>query len=162
MGEGHCLAQIQAFAGRGAPDERSQGPTVPVVALQVGVPEGHHLREEGVEPHELVEGVFEVQALLLWKCPEPLHRRLQESVNLGVGARHPRAQERRHRGGHLRLAQDVVLVQPEPRVVEDIGVGRRRHGSAVVGLEGRDDVVGLVAEVEDEGVRFQGVDAIEA
>ena len=52
--------------------------------------------------------------------------------------------------------QHVVLVESAPGVEEEVGIGRRGHRPAVVGLERLGDVFGVIAEVEDEGVRPSG------
>ena len=68
-------------------------------------------------------------------------------------SRRRRAAAGRRPGLDLVGAQHVELVEGVAGVVEQVRVGRRRDGLAVVRLERVLDVLGVVAEVEHERVR---------
>ncbi len=57
--------------------------------------------------------------------------------------------------------QHAVLVEGVAGVVEQVRVGGRGDGGAVVGLEGGADLLGVVAEVEDERAVLVRVDPVE-
>jgi len=128
---------------------------------QLGVEERDDLGQERVGADELIQGVLEREEVFLRQRLEPLHGGVQRcvdgSVALGVGD----GDQDGHRGVDLISAKHVEVVQAPARVPESVGVRGDGHRHAVPRLEGRGDVLGLVAEVEHERIGLQRVDAVQ-
>jgi hypothetical protein len=134
--------------------------TVQVVPVQLGVGERHHLRQEPVGAHEALQGVDETLLLVLLQVGEPVdrwgQRRMHTSVVDAVAD-----QQQGHDGVDLVGPEHAVLVEGVAGVVEQVGIGGRGDDGAVVGLERGPDLLGVVAEVEDERAVLVRVDPVE-
>ena len=86
MGQLHFGAQVDALARRAASDQGGQRPAVPVVALEVGVAERNHQRQEAVDAHEPPQRVPERLLVVLAEPAEPVDRRPEGGVDLAVVA----------------------------------------------------------------------------
>ena len=133
---------------------------VQVVPVQLGVGERHHLRQEPVGAHEPLQGVDEPLLLVLVEVGEPVDRRGQRGVDPTV-VDAVADQQQGDDGLDLVGPQHAVLVEGVAGVVEQVRVGRWGDGRAVVGLEGGADLLGVVAEVEDERAVLVRVDPVE-
>lgn len=164
VGELDLGAQVESLDGAGVAEVERERPTVDVVALERRVREGGDLGDERVGPHEARQGVAELQALLIAQLLKASLRWPEGGVGLSRALliRRGGAEQRRHRGLDLLGSQHVELVEVASGVPEDVGIGGRRDGAPMKLLERRDDVVGVVAEVEHEGALLQRVDAVEA
>jgi hypothetical protein len=91
-------AQVEALDGGRVADVCGECSTVPVVALQGRVLEGNDLGDEGVGPHELVQGVLEVQAILFNQGVEPFQGGIEGRVDLAVLLGAADGEQERHRG----------------------------------------------------------------
>jgi hypothetical protein len=126
----------------------SSGAVPDVELLQVGVGEGEHLGEEGVEPHVVGELPAEVNALLLGHLPEALDRPREHGVQpvlrrLGV-------EVDPGEGFDVRLGVHRKRGEARLDLVKEVRVGRlRQQRRLVVRFKGRRDLVRLVREVED-------------
>ena len=130
--------------------ERSEGLAVQVVPLQLDVGKRHHLRQKRVGAHEAAQVVAEPLLFVLLEVVEkPVDRRRQRCVD-SLGHRGALGQQQVDGPFDLFWPQHPKLVQRMAGVVEQVGVGRRRHRLAVPGLERRPDVVGVVAKVQHE------------
>ena len=157
-------AQVEPLDRPGVAQVERERAAVDVVALKRGVREGGDLGDERVGPHEAVERVAELQALLVVQLLEACLGRPEGRVGLGrallIGC--AGAEQRGHRRLDLLGSQHVEVVEATPGVPEDVRVGGRRDRAAVELLERLDDVLGVVAEVEHERALLQRVDAVEA
>ena len=129
-------------------EQPAQVPREHVELLEVGVGEGQHLREEGVEPHVVGELAAEVVLLLLGQRLEALDHRREHGVEpvlrrLGVEVDLGEARPRRPR------CRPGSAASRRLDLVEQVRVGRLgEQRRLVVRLEGGLDLVGLVGEVE--------------
>ena len=164
VGELDLGAQVEPLDRAGVAEIERERAAVDVVALERGVGEGRDLGDERVGPHEAGQGVAELQALLIAHLLEARLGRAERGVGLrrALVIGRAGAEQRGHRRLDLLGSQHVEVIETTPGVPEDVGVGRRRDRAPVELLERLDDVVGLVAEVENEGVLLQRVDAVEA
>ena len=111
----HLARQLGAVGGQQPP----QVPREDVELLEVGVGEGQHLGEEGVEPHVVGELAAEVVLLLLGERPEALDHGREHGVELVL----------------RRLGVEVDLGEARPRRprcrpgTRRAGSGSRRAGS---------------------------------
>ena len=108
-------------------DERRQRLAEEVVALQVGVAEGHDLGEEGVDPHEPAQRVAEPVLLVLAEGGEPVERRPEGAVQAAVVD--VLGEQQVGEGAGLLGVEDPELVQRVPGVVEQVRVRGRRDGA---------------------------------
>ena len=159
VGEFDFGAQVDDPSGVLVPDEGGQGPAVDVVAFEVDVGELDDLGQEAVHPHEAGQRVPEHVLVLFVEVLEAFDAGLHGGVDLFV-----RTVAEHESGGLLHLArvQDVEVVQVVAGVEQQVGIGGRRHGLAVVDGEGVADVVAVVDEVEDERAVLVGMGPVEA
>jgi hypothetical protein len=81
---------------------------------------------------------------------QAVHDRLQRLQQLALGR--VRLQLHRHHAVHLEVVVVAGGVQLGAQVVDDVRVGGRRQlGRRVVGLEGRQDFLGVVHEIHHVG-----------
>ena len=131
----------------------ASAPAVQVVALEFGVAERHHQRQEAVDAHEPRQRVPECLLVVLVETFESVDRGLQRSVDLRVvsAAEH-------QSGGPLRLTgvEHAEVVEATAGVEQQVRVGGRCDGLAVVHGERLADRVGVVDEVQHEGAGLVG------
>jgi hypothetical protein len=114
--------------------------------------------------HEARECVPELDSLLVGQCLEAALGGCEGSVGGCRALLLGRAGVEERPQGRLDLLgpDHVEVVERTSGVPEDVWIGRRRDGHTVETVEGLDDVLRLVAEVEDEGALLQRVDAVQA
>ena len=163
VGQLYLGTQVQALHCACIAQIRRQGAAEHVVTLQRRIGEGGDLGDERVGAHEAVQCIAELQALLVAHLLEASLRRPEERVGLGraLVIRHADSEESGHRRLDLLWPEHIEVIESSACVPQDVGVSRRGDRAPVELLERIDDGFGVVAEVQDEGVLLQRVDAVE-
>ena len=151
-------AEVDALSPAAVSYQGRQGTAEAVVALEFGVAERYDERQEAVDAHEPAECIAEGVLVFVGQCLETVDGRLHGRVDLGVGAF---AQQQGGGPFHLADVEHVEPVEFISGVEQQVWVGRRGDGLAVVDGERFAYLVCFVHEINDVRAGFGRVDAVE-